>query len=156
MKGVPYGDMIAANIRAARSRRGLAQAVVVARMRDLGFTSWHRQTMGNIERGDRRVTAEEIFGLAEALEVAIPMLMTAAEPDVWVEFPNGKAIHSISVERLAGRGLNDHAVQWPDGGTSAVFLAYTRRPAADPFDESLRPMMAAQGWPEGAESHDGT
>jgi len=149
-----YDAVLSANIRASRVRKNLDQAVVVDRMRDLGFTTWHRQTMGKVERGERRVTGLELFGLALAMEVSIPLLTTSSDPDGFVELPNGKVIHGISVERLAGRGVNDHAVQWPGGGTSAVFLAYTARPSADPFDESLRPMMAAQGWPEGPESHD--
>jgi transcriptional regulator with XRE-family HTH domain len=141
----PYADVLAANIRAARSRKGLQQEPLAARMQDLGFSAWLRQTVANVEKGRRRVTAEEIFGLAVALETTIAALMTASDPDGWVQFPNGKSIHSVSVELLAGRGRNDHAVQWPDGGTSAVFFAHTARPPAD--------WLAAQ-YPESAESRD--
>jgi hypothetical protein len=147
-----YDAVLAANIRAARVRKSLDQAVVVDRMRALGFTTWHRQTMGKVERGERRVMALEIFGLALAMEVSIPVLTTASDPDGFVELPNGKMIHGISVERLAGRGVNDHAVQWPDDGTSPVFFRYTARPGGDPFDRDvLGPAMAAQGMSEGME-----
>lgn len=142
-----YDSALAANIRAARSRKGLQQEPLAARMRALGYSAWLRQTVANVEKGRRRVTAEEIFGLAIALEVTIPQLTGPSDPDGDVEFPNGMAIHSSSVERLAGRGINDHAVQWHDDGSPA-FFRYTARPSADSFDRSLfGPAMAAQGWP---------
>ena len=140
--------ILAGNIAAARVRRRLQQSDLADRMRALGW-KWVRQTVGEVENNNRRLTAEEIFGLAIALEVTIPQLMAPSDPDGIVEFPNGKFIHSSSFERLAGRGLNDHAVQWPDGGNSPMFLAYTARPTRDPFDRGLfGPAMAAQGWPE--------
>jgi 8-oxo-dGTP diphosphatase len=143
-----YDAVLAANIRASRVRKNLDQAVVVDRMRALGFTTWHRQTMGKVERGERRVTGLELFGLALAMEVSIPLLTTASDPDGFVELPNGQVIHSISVERLAGRGVNDHAVQWGDG-TAPVVFRYTHRPGGDPFDRAvLGSAMTAQGWPE--------
>jgi len=147
-----FAALIAANIRAWRSRRGLSQATVVARMRALGFDAWHRQTISNVERGDRRVTAEELVGLALAMEVSIPALTTASDQDDFVELPNGMKIGAISLERLAGRGVNDHAVQWPDGGTSPWVGALHPQPGADPFDRtSLGPAMSAQGWPDDVE-----
>jgi transcriptional regulator with XRE-family HTH domain len=142
-----YDDVLAANIRAARSRRGLQQEPLAARMRALGYSAWLRQTVANVEKGRRRVTAGEIFGLAVALEVTIPQLMAPSDPDGLVEFPNGQVIHSFSVEQLAGRGRNDHAVQWADDGMP-VFFQYVDRPARDPFDDPRRPMMTAQGRPE--------
>ena len=36
-------------------------------MRALGFTNWHRQTMGKVERGDRRLLAVEVMALARVL-----------------------------------------------------------------------------------------
>jgi hypothetical protein len=52
--GTPgYGDILAGNMRAERSRKRLGQASVVARMRALGYDRWHRQTMGKVERGER-------------------------------------------------------------------------------------------------------
>lgn len=135
-------------IAAARVRRRLQQSDLADRMRALGW-KWVRQTVGEVENSNRRLTAEEIFGLAIALEVTIPQLMAPSDPDGIVEFPNGQAIHSSSFERLAGRGVNDHAVQWPDGGNSPVFLRYTARPTHDPFDRDFfGPAMAAQGWPQ--------
>src|SRR5437016_5771650 len=46
MAPASYSDVILENIRAVRARRQLDQADVSERMRALGYTSWHRQTLG--------------------------------------------------------------------------------------------------------------
>ena len=145
-KRTTLGAILAGNVAAARVRRRLQQQDLADRMRALGW-KWVRQTVGEVENNRRRLSAEEIYGLAEALEVSIPVLMTPSDPDGFVVFPNGKYIHNISLERLAGRGVNDHAVQWQDDGTP-MFAAYLGRPVDDPFGPEMRPAMAAQGWPE--------
>jgi transcriptional regulator with XRE-family HTH domain len=70
-----YRDWLGLNIRAERSRAALSQKRLAARMRDLGFAHWLHQTVGASERGERRVTAEEIQGLSIALRVSVPTLM---------------------------------------------------------------------------------
>ena len=60
-------EAIIDNVRAYRARRRLDQADVVMAMRALGYTNWHRQTMSKVERGERRLLAEEIIGLARVL-----------------------------------------------------------------------------------------
>ena len=40
-----YGEVLARNIRAARSRIGLGQAAVANRMRALGYQEWRPQTV---------------------------------------------------------------------------------------------------------------
>jgi len=42
----------------------LRQREVADRMNRLGFADWHTQTVGNIERGQRRVLVSELPGLA--------------------------------------------------------------------------------------------
>jgi transcriptional regulator with XRE-family HTH domain len=85
-----YGEVLAANIRAARARKGLNQADASERMRALGFTAWHRQTASAVEKGDRRLLAEEILGLASVLGVPMAALMRPAPEDLPVTFPSGK------------------------------------------------------------------
>jgi 8-oxo-dGTP diphosphatase len=152
MAPIPYAKLLAANIRATRVRRNLSQATVYGRMQALGFTAWHRQTISSVERGDRRVTADELIGLALALEVSIPALTAAdADHDTIVELPNGMRLGAVSVERLA-RGVNDHAVQWPDDGVAPMVAALHPMPGVNPFERSaVGPAMAAQGWPEGTD-----
>ena len=58
-------------------------------MRDLGFEDWHQQTVASVEKGKRRVTAEEVLGLVEALETTLPRLLAPIGGDLWVELPSG-------------------------------------------------------------------
>lgn len=111
-----YSDVLARNIRAARNRHRLGQATVVARMRALGYTSWHRPTIGNVERGERRVTAEEILGLAEALGTSVGALMAPVEDDKIVEFPSGAA---VTVEHVRESVRGEERRGGPVGGRYA-------------------------------------
>lgn len=108
----PYGEILARNIRGARGRLGINQEALAARMRSLGFSAWLRQTVANVEKGRRRVTGEEVLGLALALETAMPDLMRAASQDGDVALPNGRLLSGASVERLAGEGFNDRSLTW--------------------------------------------
>jgi len=115
-----YGRVLRRNISGARGRLQLSQAAVAARMSALGF-DWHQQTAGAIEKGRRRVTAEEIHGLSRALETSIAALMRPSDDDKVVAFPSGDAVPAVSVQRSAGAGSNDGAVQW-DGDVPKFFL----------------------------------
>jgi len=91
MGSMTCGEMLAANLRAARARVGLDQAVVVERMRALGFASWHRQTMGKVERGERRLMAEEVIALTHVLETTLYGLMSPSGNDD-VRFRSGDRV----------------------------------------------------------------
>ena len=104
-----YGAVLAANVRATRVRKDLDQGTVVERMRALGFTNWYRQTISRIERGDRRLAAEEILGLAYALGTNIPTLMGAPD-DETIELSTGQ-VRGADVASLAS-GRNNGAVRW--------------------------------------------
>jgi transcriptional regulator with XRE-family HTH domain len=119
-----YGEIMAANIRAARSRADIGQARLAARMRALGFTQWVPQTVSKSERSDRRLLAEEIAGLAVALETTIRYLMTPLDEDKLVELqPDGPAV-AVSTIRMSAEGRNDGAVRWD--GDKPVFADGTR------------------------------
>lgn len=117
MAPTSYSDVLARNLRAARSRLDINQEALAARMRSLGYSAWLRQTVANVEKARRRVTAEEIFGLAYALETSIGALMQATNDDLLVAFPGGGAVAAVSVQRSAA-GRNDGAVLWDDGAPS--------------------------------------
>ncbi len=70
-----YRETAATNIRVARAYHLLKQDDVVTRMHALGFTYWHRQTVGQVERGKRRLYVEELYGLAQALETSVAGLL---------------------------------------------------------------------------------
>jgi len=108
-----YGDVLAQNVRAARSRKRLGQANVVARMRALGYDQWHRQTMGKVERGERRLLVEEILGLALALETSIGMLLSPTRDDRFIMLPAGQHMQVMTVLRSV-RHFNDGMVYWED------------------------------------------
>jgi hypothetical protein len=79
MESVSYREVLAGNIRAARARAGLGQELVAGRMRRLGFSEWRYQTVGVVEKGKRRVTAEEVMALAWVLQTSVYELMRPAE-----------------------------------------------------------------------------
>ena len=103
------------DVRAARARAGLDQAVIVERMRALGFTTWHRQTQGKAERGERRLLgAGEIMALAWCLGTTVFELLKPADTDGLIRFPSGDVIAAHSVAMSVG-SYNDQAVTWQDG-----------------------------------------
>jgi hypothetical protein len=72
-------DAIARNIVTWRTMRWLTQKSLAARMSALGF-GWRQQFAASAERGQRRVTASEVLGLALALETTMSSLLTPAAP----------------------------------------------------------------------------
>ncbi len=117
MAPTTYSDVLARNIRAARSRTDLGQEAVAERMRDIGFSAWIRQTVGSTERGRRRPTAEEILGLAICLETTAQRLMTPLWEDKWVELPSGEsllvgAVVSFVTGEQLGHDSTALDVQW--------------------------------------------
>lgn len=131
----PYGLILGRNVSAARGRLQLSQGAVAARMRALGF-QWQQQTVAAVEKAKRRPTAEEIFGLAWALGTTIPALTGASGQDEAIRLPGGQTIGAVSVERLAGRGVNDRAITW-HGIDVPVVVGMRYLPGVDPFDKEL-------------------
>jgi len=114
MEAASYDQIVVRNIRAVRARAGLDQAVIVERMRALGFTTWHRQTMGKIERCERRLLGlDELNALAWALEVSLFELLKPPETATLVRFPSGDVIAAHSVAASLG-AFDDQAVTWDD------------------------------------------
>jgi transcriptional regulator with XRE-family HTH domain len=107
----PYGEILARNIRAARSRLDIGQDNVAARMRALGYDAWIRQTVSSTERGRRRPTAEEIFALAYVLHTSIQALMAPTADDKVIDLPSGAALDAGSVYRST-TGMNDGGILW--------------------------------------------
>src|ERR1700751_5291039 len=97
------GAVLARNIAAARARRDLQQQDLAERMRVLGW-KWVRQTVGEAERGRRRLTADEILGAAIALETTVARLLTPLPEDGSVGLPSGLALSPAAVEALVSSG----------------------------------------------------
>lgn len=119
MAPTTYTDVLIRNVRAARSRVGLDQADISARMRELGFATWHRQTMGKVERAERQLSAAELAGLALALETTISRLAAPLEEDGEVELQEGgPAVDVITLRLMAAGKIAPGAVAW-DGNKPA-------------------------------------
>ncbi len=110
-KTTTYSAALGQNVRAIRARLGIKQSQCAARMRALGF-DWHQQTVGNVERAARRLTAEEILGLSFVLECTFPDLLAPGADVGTVVLPSGEELPALSVKRLAA-AVNDGAVRWP-------------------------------------------
>ncbi len=120
---VTYADVLAKNVRAARARRGLEQEPLAARMRALGFSAWRRQTVASVEKGARRLMAEEVFGLALALETRFTALLEPAREDGPIGLSSGAEVPFLAVHELIWGG-SDYTVRW-DGEVPSF-------PAEDP------------------------
>ena len=106
-----YGEVLARNVRGQRTRKGIGQKSLAARMRALGYTAWFTQTVGKAERGERRITSEEVLGLAYALEVTVRQLLAPQPDDKRIQLPSGDSVDVLSVQRmLAGENRRRHHV----------------------------------------------
>jgi len=160
-----YRDVLARNVRIARAAKRIGQQELAARMRALGFDAWLHQTVGNVERGKRRIVAEEILALALALETTIGRLMDPPPDEIAVELPSGDVILARSVIRSV-RHWNDGMVSWrgnepriatrepetwPDTemGAALRMAAISEVTSADMIErnERLHPRPPG-GWPE--------
>jgi transcriptional regulator with XRE-family HTH domain len=77
---VKPSEALAKNIRAARGLRGMKQEDLATLMKQLGHSAWTRTTVSEVEavgevQRRRRVTVDELFGLALALGRSIPELL---------------------------------------------------------------------------------
>lgn len=93
---------IAESVRTHRRERGWNQERLSQEMNDRGFSTWRRETVTEVERGDkgqgRRVSVSELLGLAEAFGVGVAELLWSGSPLTLA--PDGAAIESRA--RLIG------------------------------------------------------
>jgi transcriptional regulator with XRE-family HTH domain len=162
MEPKTYADVLAANFRAARARIGLSQETTAARMRALGFGGWRYQTVGVVENGRRKLSAEEVMALAWVLELSISALMSPAAEDGDVRLPSGDRISARSVAMLA-IAYNDRSVAWdgadpefrPDDGEVTVQVLvrpralFAHSPTDPAFGDGRAPLTAGHTGPAG-------
>lgn len=101
-----YRLTLGRNMSGERGRLQLSQTAVAKRMENLGFDDWRQQTVANVEKGKRRLTAEELFGLTEALETTLARLLSTVGGELWVELPSGsdEYVPGAEVIRIANGG----------------------------------------------------
>lgn len=140
-----YAEVLARNVRSARTRIGREQESVAARMRALKYEYWTRQTVSKVERGDRRVLAEEIPGLAYALETTISALLAPRDEDKTLEFQEGGEPVSVVSVQMSARGQIDDSIWWDEDRP----LFVRGRDASPHFDAALDVVgrMRAGKWP---------
>lgn len=105
-----YGLVISRNVVAARARIRMSQSSLAARMKALGY-GWYPQTVGSVERGERRLEVGELLGLALALETSVGTLLDPSRDDRLVGLPSGDMLISGTVLRSI-RHFNDGMVSW--------------------------------------------
>jgi 8-oxo-dGTP diphosphatase len=139
-----FSVIVGRSVRAARTVRGLGQEQVAARMRALGFTAWLRQTVGQVERGKRRLVVDEVLALSFALQTTIAELIMPAADEETVDLPNGQAV-SVALIRHSIRGTRATDVRW--AGDQLVLptagAPFRSTPASAERDESQDEFRAA-------------
>lgn len=117
MSPTTYAEVLARNVRAARSRAGLQQEPVATRMRNLGFTAWLRQTVANVEKARRGLRAEELLGLSIALETSVMRLVSPLQEDKEIALPSGLSLPVTTVEAyVTGEWITDERILWYENG----------------------------------------
>ena len=93
------GQILAKNVRLIRRVLDLSQGDLAERMTKYG---WHRQTVGELERGRRKVYVDELLGLTVALDSPLTMLL---DPDLVSsglgrrnDLPDGRGGWLVSLE----------------------------------------------------------
>jgi transcriptional regulator with XRE-family HTH domain len=87
----PYATVLAGNIAAQRTRMRLKQSDLAERMRQQGW-KWFPQTVSEVEAGRRAIRADELLGLAVALETTPPVLVTLPAGMAVVALPSGEPV----------------------------------------------------------------
>lgn len=77
-EAMPIADIVRENVAARRQIHEVTQAELAAAMRELGFVTWQRITVAEVESGKRRLRLEEIFGLAVLFGTGISGLLMSS------------------------------------------------------------------------------
>jgi len=132
-----FGVIIGDNVKALRDEAGWTQAEVAEAMASLGF-DWKRITMAQTESAVRRVTFEELLGLAVLFAVpVVQLLLPPDEPNntLVLEWHVGGTNASMVQELLVGHGgrLGEGGLTWAAAARAAGASrrADDWRPAAD-------------------------
>jgi len=68
--------LVGRNLRGIRDEAGLSQAEVAEGMAAAGFGVWGKQTVADVERGTRKVSLDELAGLADVTECQLERLLS--------------------------------------------------------------------------------
>lgn len=126
--------IVADNLKRLREEANWAQSEVADAMTRLGFESWVRLTVTDVERANRRLSLEELLGLAVLFGVPMLQLLIPAD-NTRLEWHTGDLASSAVLELLIGQGgvLGSGGVTW-QGAARAAGAPRGKgdwRPAAD-------------------------
>lgn len=133
-----FTELLRRNLRAARAAAELDQAQVRDQMQALGFKSWQRSTVSAVEHGTRKLSVEELVGLALVYGTSPARLFRPDDGELPVSLPSGFTFHGV---RLV---MNDGSVEWRDGKPVAVPTKAIVVPA-EQTPEILERMLRYQG-----------
>ncbi len=68
--------LVGRNLRALRGEAGLSQDEIAEGMAAAGFPVWTKQTVADVERGTRKVSLDELAGLADVTECTLERLLS--------------------------------------------------------------------------------
>jgi transcriptional regulator with XRE-family HTH domain len=130
-----YGALIAENLRNLRDDAQWTQSQIANAMARAGF-DWKRITVAEVEGGTRRVSLEELCGLAALFAVPVlSMLLPATDESGWVEINGSLEVRpQILRELVLGRGgaVGEGGTRWRAPATILRnFEGDDPRPATD-------------------------
>lgn len=117
-------DMLAANIRRARTRRGLSISEL-SRISRIG-----KATLSQLESGTGNPTIETVFSLSRALELPISDLLDNSDTSALT------VVRATDVEVLSGEGVDLRPLRRIEAG-GAIFEVYDQRVRAGSRQSSL-------------------
>jgi transcriptional regulator with XRE-family HTH domain len=124
-----FGRIIGENIKALRNEAGWSQERLARAMETAGYI-WKRITCAEVEASTRRVSLEELVGLAALFGVPLIELLLPRE-HVGVDLPERDLSRRDTLELLLGREgkLGEGGVDW--GAPLEALPAVAERPAPD-------------------------
>lgn len=97
-----YRDILAGNVAAERARTRLRQESLAQRMRALGWKTWRKQTVSDVEAGKRAIQGDEVLGLALSLQTTVPALMALPFDAAAVALPSGELVAAARITANIG------------------------------------------------------
>jgi len=94
-------------------------------MEMLGHESWKRQTVGQVEKGKRNLTVDELISLAAALQTTVAFLVSPAP--LWSGYPGEKdaLVDAGGPSPLDRDQLLDlYGFQWQASPSTNIFYAW--------------------------------
>lgn len=125
-----YALILGGNVAAARRRLRLRQSSTAARMGALGW-NWHPQTVSEVEAGRRALRADEVLGVALALETTVAALMSPPLDAPAVATPSGALVSAARIAAIDG------TVEW-DGDNPKLIPPSRSTPALDAITAGKR------------------